>query len=73
MSVKDLITSRSFDQILYVILVWSLFVFLVTRVYDTRLIRLETVVGTGILLIWLVWGIQYRLDQARKARFRRRR
>lgn len=63
---------NSLDQIVYVVLIWVIFSVVVTRVYNTSIVRLEIVVGTGILLIWAIWAVHYRLEQIQQERYKRK-
>jgi len=68
---RDRLGPNSLDHIVYVILLWTMTIVVVTRVYDTPLLRLEIIILTGILLIWVVWGVHYRLEQVKQERFGR--
>lgn len=72
MGIRDLLRPVSLNQILYVFLFWVVLIILSTSIYDTPLLRLEIIIGTGILLVWVVWGVYYRLEQIPKERYKRK-
>ena len=71
MSFRAILVPDSLNTIFYIVVVWCVLIVVVTRIYDTQLIRLEIVVGTGILFIWVVWAVRYRLEQIQQERYRR--
>ncbi len=71
MALRDIVGPRSLDQILFVSLLWVVIVVGLGYVQNESIIRVEIVVGTGILLVWVVWGVRYRLEQVRKERYKR--
>ncbi|ELY63391.1 hypothetical protein C492_07115 [Natronococcus jeotgali DSM 18795] len=73
MSFRELLGPDSLDQIVYVILFWSLILFGSAYILDEQIIRLESIVGTGILLAWVIWAINYRLQQVQQERYEKRR
>lgn len=73
MAIREIVAPNSFDQILYVVLLWIAITGVITQVYDSPLIRLDIGLGTGSLMIWVVWGVRYRLEQIRKERYNRTR
>ncbi len=72
MGIRDLLGPVSLNQILYVFLFWVVLIILSTSIYDSPLLRLEIIIGTGILLVWVVWGVYYRLEQIPKERYKRK-
>lgn len=72
MPTRDILGPASLDQIFYVVLLWTVGVVGFTQVYDSPLVRLEIVVGTGVVMIWAVWGVQYRLREIQRNRYRER-
>lgn len=73
MASREIVAPNSFDQILYVVLLWVALTVAITRVYDSPPIRLGIGLGTGILMIWVIWGVRYRLEQFPKERYHRKR
>lgn len=73
MAVRDILKPNSLDQVFYVVLLWTFIIIGSTSIYDSPLLRLEIIIGSGILFIWVVWAIYYRLEQAEKERYRRNR
>ncbi len=71
MTTRGILRPDSFDQILYVVLIWVVLLFVSNIIFDRPVIRLEIVIGTGIVLVWVIWGVYYRLDQIREERFNR--
>lgn len=70
MSLQEVLGPDSLNQIVYVILLWAIIVFASTFIFDEQIVRLETVIGTVILLVWVVWGVYYRLEQVQRKRYR---
>lgn len=68
MAIRDVLGPNTLDQIGYVVLLWTIVVVGVTQYYNTPLLRLEIVLATGLLLIWVVWAVHYRLERARRER-----
>lgn len=68
MDLREFLAPGSIDQIVYVILLWAMSIVVVTQYYNTPLVRLEIVIGTGLILLWTVWGIYERLDTLRRER-----
>ena len=73
MAVRDILKPNSLDQVFYVVLLWVFIIIGSTSIYDSPLLRLEIIIGSGILFLWVVWAVYYRLGQARKERYRRNR
>lgn len=73
MPLRDVLGPNSVDQIVYVILFWSLILFGSAYILDEQIIRLESIVGTGILLAWVIWAINYRLQQIQQERYNQKR
>lgn len=73
MPIRERVAPNSFDQILYIVLLWVAATIVITRFYETPLIRLDIVLGTGLIMIWVVWGIHYRLKQLPQERYRQNR
>ena len=73
MAVRDILKPNSLDQVFYVVLLWTFIIIGSTSIYDSPLLRLEIIIGSGILFIWVVWAVYYRLEQAKKERYRRNR
>ena len=71
MSFRATLAPDSLNTVFYAVMIWCVLVVVLTRIYDTPLIRLEVVVGTGILLIWVIWAIRYRLEQIQQGRYNR--
>ncbi len=73
MALRDILKPNSLDQVVYVILLWVFIIIGSTSFYDSPLLRLEVLLGSGILFIWVVWAVYYRLEQTQKERYRRNR
>ncbi|SIS15642.1 hypothetical protein SAMN05421752_11520 [Natronorubrum thiooxidans] len=73
MSLREVLGPDSLDQIVYVTLVWAIIVLASAYVLDDQIVRLETVIGTGILFVWIVWGVNYRLQQVQQERYKQKR
>jgi hypothetical protein len=61
------------EEIIAVILVWILILIVSSRLLGSRLFRWELVLGTILVAAWVIWAIQYRLEQAQQERYQRRR
>jgi len=57
----------------YVIMVWTIIVFASAYILDGPIVRLESLIGTGILLIWVIWGVNYRLQKIQQERYKQNR
>lgn len=71
MSLRELAGPNSLNQIVYVILLWIIIILSLSYFYDTPLVRLEIIVATGLVMIWVVWAIRYRLEQVQRDRYKR--
>lgn len=54
MAIRDVVGPKSLTQIIYVGLLWLAAILGVCQLYETSLLRLELVLGTGIVLSWMV-------------------
>jgi hypothetical protein len=66
MGVRDTLGPNSLDQVLYIVLLWIAIMIGSNYFYDSPLLRLEIIIGSGLLLIWVVWAVYYRLEQVQK-------
>jgi hypothetical protein len=57
------------NQIVFVVLAWTGIATASTYLLQSPLVRWETVLGTVVVLVWTIWGVQYRLKQFRQKQY----
>lgn len=70
MAIKDLLSPGSSDQIILVVVLWSLIALGLTQFYNTSLARFGFLIGTLIIILWIGWATFYRLKQIQQEWYR---
>lgn len=72
MTVREVLRPSSAEQVLAVVLGWTLLMTSISSVYDTPLVRLEILVGSVLVLLWAAWATHELLEAAQQKRYRGR-
>jgi len=72
MSLREVLGPDSLDQIIYVILLWAIILLVSSYILDGPIVRLESVIGTEIIFAWIIWGVNYRLQQMQQERYEKK-
>ena len=59
------------DQILFIVVLWIFSNLAIVAVTDSSLLRWELLISITAIFMWVVWGIQYQLDQLQQERYER--
>jgi len=72
MDMKEKLRPSSSNQLLFVVIGWMSVAVVISRVYNTPLVRLEILLVSVIVFLWTIWGIHSLLEDQRQERYRRR-
>lgn len=73
MRIKRVVAPTSAEQILLVVLVWVGLNVGLAHWLDASIVRAEILVTSLIVFGWVVWAIDYRLEQSEKERYQKNR
>ena len=72
MNLREKLRPNSSNQLLFVVIGWVSVAVVISRVFNTPLVRLEILFVSVILFIWVIWGIHSLLENQRQERYRKR-
>lgn len=64
---------ESANQILLIVLLWIGVTVAIAQIFDSPLVRWETLLGSIVVFVWAVWAVYYRLDQYQQEEYARNR
>ena len=73
MGIKQVVMPTSADQILLVVLAWAGLNVGLSYWLDAPIVRAEVLVTSLVVFGWVVWAIDYRLEQSEKERHQKNR
>lgn len=73
MSLRGIIVPDSADQILLIVLLWIGVTVAIVQIFDSPLVRWETLLGSIVVFAWVAWAVYYRLDQYQQDEYARNR
>ena len=71
MNLREVLTPRSGERIVLVVLAWAILSAGLAQFLDATLVRWEVLLSGVLVFGWAVWAINYRIEEARKDWYRR--